>query len=399
MIRLIGSARFFYLFLPLFFGAVIWAASELSISSSEALLYFEGSGYLADISRLACTLFGQNDYALRAFPFLMFALSVLLFYKTSLLYLGKKEDARIATAIFCLIPASGISAILLIKSSTIIFVTLLYIYLSLSGRRFYSFALLLFAVFLDNAFAILFLSLIFYSIAKKDNALLILSLICFGTSMTLFGFDDGGKPKGYFLDTLGTYLLIFSPILFFYFLFSLVKVPPSSRGMGWYISFWALSFSLLLSFRQKILLYDFAPFVMLAIPFMVKVFLSSYRVRIAANRTVYGTSFGFVFISVLLFFIVLVFNKHLYPFLDKKERHFAHGYYWAKELASELKQSGIRECRCDDKGLALRLKFYGIDSGGEYILSKNDTNNSKKVSISYSDTEITTYYVTKVNTF
>jgi hypothetical protein len=47
--------------------------------------------------------------------------------------------------------------------------------------------------------------------------------------------------------------------------------------------------------------------------------------------------------------------------------------------------------------MALRLKFYGINHGNEYTLTKKPTPNGKKVSIVYSEVEVAVYYVTKVN--
>jgi hypothetical protein len=217
--------------------------------------------------------------------------------------------------------------------------------------------------------------------------------------MTIFGFDTGGKPQSFFLDTLGIYLLIFSPFLFFYFVFAIYKIKPEDRPIGWYISFWALVFSLILSFRQKIMLYDFAPFVVLAIPFMVRTFFASYRIRIGKNKRVYKIGFIVLVSSLFLSFLISFFNRPLYMLIDDKSKHFAYKYHVAKELALKLKSIGATECTVLDQEMALRLRFYGINRGSDYIVGQKPLKNSKKVSIVYSNSKVADFYVTKVNTF
>jgi len=371
----------------------------LSISYFEAIIFYQDNGYLGIISRFFCSIFGQNDFGLRIFFISIYFCSLGLFYRVSLEVVRLKSDARLATIIFCLLPASNLSALLIMKSVVVIFLTLSFIYLYRRGNIFLSAAVLIISSMLDGAFAILFLSLIFFAIHKKDNFLIVLNIILFGISMGVFGFDTGGLPKGYFLDTLGVYMLIFSPFIFLYFVFAIYKTDRVDRPIGWYISFWALLFSLLLSFRQKIMLYDFAPFVILAIPFMVKTFFASYRIRIGANKKVYEFGFAALFASLVVTFCLSFANHPLYSLLENKNRHFAYNYQVAKELADELKNIGATECLVQDREMALRLQFYGINEGSEYLVGQKPLKNSKKVSIVYSGVEVASYYVTKVNTF
>jgi hypothetical protein len=50
----------------------------------------------------------------------------------------------------------------------------------------------------------------------------------------MYSFDTGGKPKGYFLDALGVYAAIFSPLLFLYFIYSMYRIliKEEIRGKG-----------------------------------------------------------------------------------------------------------------------------------------------------------------------
>lgn len=397
MIKLLGSKLFFGVFLPLYAAILFLYPSYLSISHYEAVIFYEDGGYLGIITRFFCGVFGQNDFALRSFFIVLFLSSLPLFYLISKKVLRLDTDARVATVIFCLLPAAPLSALLVTKSAVIIFITLLFIYLYGIGRSLLSFAVLAMAAMLDGAFAILFLSLIFYAIRRKDNLLIAVSIALFGISMGLFGFDDGGRPRGYFLDTFGVYSLIFSPLLFLYFIFAIYKINPSERPIGWYISFWALLFSLLLSFRQKIMIYDFAPFVVVAIPFMLKTFFASYRIRIGKNKRLYESGFAITIVSLAAMSAISLFNYPIYGVLQNKTNHFAYNYQVAKELAASLKDMNIDRCAIDDREMALRLRFYGINYGSDYFISKKQMPNSKKVSIVYSNTEVAIYYVTKIN--
>lgn len=399
MIRLFGSKNFFLAFLFCYAILIAVYPNYLSISAFEAAIFYKDDGYLGHITRFFCSVFGQNDFALRAFFIIIYFISLPLFYSVSKRVLKQESDARISLIVFCLLPAASLSALLVMKSAVIIFATLVFIFLYGKGRTLFSFVALAFFATIDGAFAILFLSLIFYAIHKKDNSLIAVSIALFGVSMGMFGFNDGGRPRGYFLDTLGVYMLIFSPAVFFYFVFAIYKIKPDERPIGWYISFWALIFSLLLSFRQKIMLYDFAPFVVLAVPFMVKTFFASYRIRIGKNKRVYEAGFAVLVSSLVMVSALSFFNRPLYTFIENKKTHFAYNYQVAKELAKELKAIGATECLVLDADMAPRLKFYGINEGSDYVIGQKPLKNSKKVSIVYSGTQVASYYVTKVNTF
>ena len=397
MIKRLGSFYFLSAFVTTYVVLLLAYPSFLSISHFEADIFFNQNSYLSLITRFFCSIFGQDDFGLRIFFILLHFINVVLFYLLSKTILKKQEDINLSVIVFCLLPAANLSALLVGKSGIIIFGTILFVLLYKYKRRFAAFAFLGVLSFTDGAFAVLFLALIFYAISQKDNFLIALSVVLFGVSMGFFGFDDGGKPRGYLLDTVGVYALIFSPLLFFYFVFSLYKTPTNDRSIEWYISFWALIFSLILSLRQRIYLHDFAPFVVIAIPFMVRIFFSSYRVRIRKNKKLYDIGFWAVFLFLSLFFVASFANRPLYMFAKQPHKHFAYNYQIAKELADSLKSMGVTSCDTQDPEMALRLKFYGINHGIEYVLTKKPMPNCKKVSIIYSGAEVAVYYVTKIN--
>ncbi len=375
---------------------LVLETNSISISANEAQIFFNGSGITHYVSHFFIGLLGENDLALRL-PFIIFhILSLFLIYKIGKLLLKRKVDRIVSTAIFALLPGINSAALLVNSASLVIFLTLLFVYLYMYNYKMLSYILLILALFVDNSFSILYISLFFYAMSKKDNKLLIFSILLFGISMYMYGFDDGGKPKGYFVDTFGVYAAIFSPFLFLYYIYALYRILiKEEKNLLWYISFVAFVFSLLLSFRQRVQLEDFAPFATLATPLMVRVFFNSYRVRLPKFRKWHKSIAIFVvlFLAVNTFFTFV--NKPLYPLFKNPKRHFAYKYNIAKDLAYQLKEKNIYKINIPNQNLALRLKFYGIKAGGKKILVENDYNSKKEdvIKISYYGTIVAKFYI------
>jgi hypothetical protein len=79
--------------------------------------------------------------------------------------------------------------------------------------------------------------------------------------------------------------------------------------------------------------------------------------------------------------------------MNEPSKHFAINYDIAKELADALKAKGITKVMMKDDKMALRLKFYKIERGGNYKLSLQ-----KEIEEGYEQIDIT-YYGKVVKTF
>ncbi len=383
----------FLVLLVLDFFLLLFVADGFSISYKEALIYFNQTNILSFITYISTVIFGQNDMALRL-PFILFYISsIILLYALTKNYFKNSQDRLFSIIIFMLLPGVNSAALLLNEAIIVMFFTLLYLYLRQKNTK-EPYWLLFICLFIDNSFAIMYLALFFYSLRKKDNTLLIISLILFGASMQMYGFDSSGKPKGYFLDTFGMYASIFSPLVFFYFFYAMYRISiKENRDLYWYISFTALAFSLLFSLRQRIYIEDFAPFVVIAIPLMVKLFMHTYRVRLPQFRkqhNIIATLFLAVLIANSLVFFI---NKPLYLLLHKPKKHFAVDYHIAKELSEILKKKNLNYILFEDEKLQLRLKFYNIQAGQNYHLTSTYDESYDKISIKYYDKEIKLFYL------
>ena len=387
--------------LALHVAVLLFLVDSYSISFKEALIYFNNDvNTLSLLTNFFTTIFGQNDYALRV-PFILFyAGSAILLYLLTDDYFKCERDRLISIAIFMLLPGVNSAALLVNESIIVIFGTLLYLYLYKLREKEHYILLVLF-LFIDNSFAILFLALFFYSMRKKDEVLLFVSLILFGLSMTFYGFSVHGAPRGYFLDTFAIYATIFSPVLFIYFFYSLYRIGIKwEKDLYWYISMTALGLSLLFSLRQKIAIDDFAPFVVIAIPLMVRLFIHSLRVRLREFRNVHYIILRVSLGVLILSFLFLVGNKALYLYIEKPSSHIANEHYVAKELANYLKKRDIHNISITDYKMALRLKFYGIGYDKNILLSSKQLNdNDKIVNIMYKHKIIKTYHMLDLNTY
>jgi hypothetical protein len=381
---------FYYIFL------FIYGVTYLSIGDIEISL-LEGDSFISFITNILFDLFGKNDFTLRLPSFIFSIMTITLYFYVSNKVLKNRKDVYISIVLFTLLPGFIISTILVNKSIYLMFLTLYFVYLFLY-RRFLSYIILACFVFLDYSFIVLYFGLFFYAMYKKQNLLVIYSLILFMFNANYFNYSIGGVPKGEFLNLFVVYSSIFSPILFVYFIYSLYKyLVKNKKNILWFISFFAFVTSIILSFRQRIRIDDFAPFVILSSIFMVKTFFESYRVRLRIFRKPYKFIFSFILFSLLFFDFLLLNNKLLYIFYDNPKKHIMYTFHDTKEIKTILNNNQINNIYCENKLLCKQLYFYGINSGDEYYITEHNNNNAKKVSIFHTNKETKTIFVSKVH--
>jgi len=389
--------RYLFLLILIDLIAIVYGIKEVSISYYEAKIFYLDSGFLHFI----LNIIGNNELNLRTLFALFHIFSIILFYNISRELLKQRWDSLFATAIFTLLPGVYSSAVIINSGGLLMFLTLLfvYIYMKYSKKSYY---MLPFLALIDGSFNVLFLSLVFYSMSKKDNLLLAISLSLFTFSMYFYPIPEFMyMPSGKFIDYFALYFAIFSPLLFLYFFYSLyrIMIKQKQKHIIWYISFTTLAFTLLLSIRQNIPLDALSPFVVIAIVLMVQTFLHTYRVRLPIFRGTHKLLANIGLWILLINYIILVFNKSWFIFLENPKKHFAYDHYVAKELSNTLKFLGYDSIHTVDKKLALRLKFYGIDDSNDIILNTKRVDfKSKNITIVYFNNEIASFYVSKIYT-
>lgn len=364
---------------------LIYQTSEISISYRESLILYGDFSPLQAIVKISIFIFGQNDFALRLPMILTHILSVILFFNISKWYIEKDRDRLWLVLIFILLPGVVSSAIILDTAGLIIFGLLLFIWLYLNEYKKAYYLLLTLFAFIDNSYVYLFLALSIYSIYIKNRVFFIFNMIIFFISLFLFGIDAHGSPTGHFLDALGLYAAIFSPIIFLYIIFVIYrKYLTKELDIIWFISSIVLLISLILSFRQSIKIEHFAPYLIVALPIVASSFISSYRVRLKQFRKGYKTMFVISLVLLLINTVAVLFNKELYKIIEHPKKHFVYKFHVAKELANELKNRSIN-CVNADTQMQTRLYFYGVTKCDKYKLTKQhiNTKNKNNVTISY----------------
>jgi len=368
-------------------------ANTLSISFLESELFFHSNSPLAHIVRVATSLFGQNDIALRLPMIVFHLLSVYLLYEVSKPMLENPRERLYMVSVYSLLPGVISASLAVNMAGVVIFLTLFYLFVR-EKNEIYSYFVLAFVLFVDPAFAMLYLALFIYALYEKRSYFALSMFVLFILSMTLLGFETHGKPKTYFLDTFAVYSAIFSPLLFIYLFYTLYRMLiKEKKNLLFFIAITSLGFTLLLSFRQRVPIESFAPFLVISMPLVAQMFLRSYRVRLKEHRSSYRRFLSVTVGVLLLSSLSMIFNPLWYLFLKNPNKHFVRKNHIAKELSVELKKLGISSVSSNDKEMLQRLKYYGIDTKGSYILSNDELVNSKKITIVYMGVEVGEYYI------
>ncbi len=384
-----------YLIIVIDFIVLLIQIPSLSISFNEASLLYGEFSFLQLIVNISLFLFGNNDFALRFPMIFMHTLSLILLYKLSIEYLSSQRNRIWLVVIFALLPGSVSAGLLVNDAGVIIFGLFLFAYVYRKKFLFFSHTLLVLYLFVSPGFIYLYLGMIVFYIYTHQIRQALFNFALFLFSMYMYGFKTYGIPKGHFLDTLGVYAAIFTPIIFIFIVYALYRrYLIGKTDFIWYISSTTLIFSLLLSLRQKIQLEYFAPYLMIALPQVAQTFVHSYRIRLPQFRKRYKLMFGISLFLLSLNYIVVIFNKELYAYIENPKKHFAYKSHVAKELAQELHKKNIK-CVSTNTLMQLRLKFYGIEKCSKILLQENDF--KKDVTISYRGDALYQASVTKIN--
>lgn len=391
----------YVLFLILGIDAIIlfFQVSHISISYEEATLLYGQFSFLQFLINSSITIFGQNDIGLRFVMILFHLMSAVLIYLISQDYIKNYRDRLWLLLVFVLLPGVISSAVVVNSAGMIIFGLLLFIYLHDRVPQIISNILLLLFALVDIGFSYLFLALSIYYFKEKKSILTLYMLALYiGTSL-LYGFNIFGYPKGHFLDAIGVYSAVFTPIIFIYLFYTLYRrFLTSEVNMLWYIASTTLIISLLLSFRQRVAIEDFAPYLIVALPLAAQSFIRSYRVRLREFRRGYKFIFIVSFIFLISNTLIVFFNKEMYLLIDNPKHHFAYEMHVAKELTDELKHNNI-SCIDIEKKMQKRVYFYNIGYCKENRVRVIDLEESRagNVTVSYKGRNLYKVDVTNIN--
>ena len=386
-----------FLLIVLHTGLLIAQISGLSIGYNEASILYADTGFLHHYIQFFVENFPSSDLALRLPMIALHVISFFLLYGISRFYLTKETDRLWLMLIYVLLPGITSAALVVDPAGLKIALTFLFIYLFLRFGS-YSYALLPLYVWIDASFLPLFIAIIFYGIMLKKYPIALFAAALSIIASMRSGITIGGTPHGHFLDTLGIYAAVFSPIVFLYLFYVMYRrFITNERDLLWLIGTVSFGMSLLLSFRQRVEVQSFAPFLMLMLPLAAQTFFHTYRIRLKIFRKRYQYLFYTALVILVLNTLAVFFNQYFYYFLKDPTRHFSYPMHVIKELAAQLHEKDITCVDADDQKVQIRLRFYGIGECDRVKLSQSSMKQSDKVTISYN--KIPTYitYVTKVH--
>jgi hypothetical protein len=371
--------------------------SGLSIGYNEAIILYSDSSLLHYYIQFFVNYFPHSDFALRLPMIVLHVISFVLLYNISRFYLSKETDRLWLMLIYVLLPGITSAALVVDPAGLKILLTFLFAFLFLRFGT-YAYALLPLYVWIDPTFFPLFVAIMFYGIIIKKHTVTLFGLVLSIIAYSRTGLNVGGFPHGHFLDALGIYAAIFSPIVFLYLFYVIYRrFITNKRDLLWLIGTVAFVISLILSFRQRVEIQSFAPFLMLILPLAAQTFLHTYRIRLRMFRTRYQFLFYLALSILLLNTLVVFFNQHLYRFFKDPTHHFSYPMQVVKELAHELNRQKITCVHADDERMQLRLRFYDIHECRRITLGEHPKKNASKVTIRYNDIPIQTFYVTKIH--
>ena len=344
--------------------SLIYLISGASISYKEALLLEQNKSIIARLANLSIAHFGANDFALKIPNLLFHALNLALIYLISNRLLKYKSDSVLCVVIYAIIPGVIMQGSIVNESVLMLCLVLLICYIELIDKKI-AYPFLALAVFVDKSAFMLFLALFFYAlIAQKNIKVAVFATICFALNLYIYGIDISGSPQGRFLDIFAEFALLYSPLLFVYFIYTIYRNFAKYRAnLLLFVSGTSLLVSVILSIRQDVDKEIYMFMSLCGIPLMICQMLSDMRLRLPEFRLNYKRRFIIVIAVLVLEAGLLIFSKQIYIASNDSDM-FLSQFYLAKEIAFELKKRDISRVSVGGR-MQKRLEFYGIKDGGQ----------------------------------
>jgi len=341
--------------------ATLYVAATTPISPHEAYTF-----YYKDTLDSFLMHLGYQDAELfisfRTVFYIFGVVNIFLYYYLSQFYFKTLEDRYISTAIFMFLPGVIASMVLVNISVVVISLVLLFLVAYHKNWIIIEFFSMIVLLFVHDSAVIFFISIALYSYLSKEKERFFIALIFIIVSLYIGNFEIGGRPRGHFLEIFGIYAAIFSPFVFVYFCYSLYRLYyEKKQNITWYIATVGLLFSLILSIRQRVTVTEFAPYILIGVIFIFKVYSESLRIRLKIYQKRYRNIFIFSVMTLMLGSFTIIFHQSLFIFFEDKSKHFAYNIYEPYWLAQELKLHNIN---CYDTKIVKKkaqLKFYGFE--------------------------------------
>ena len=362
---ILRDERYTVLSIIFFYGIITtYLAYTTPLIPGEAKILYNASFTISHYTALVSHSIFGGVFGLRAGFVAVSLLDIYLFYLMIRSRFKKRNDILVTLLLFISLPGMIASSVLVSDSPFAILFTLLLIISVEREKPVLSTLSMIALMFTNTAAFSLYLALALYSSHNRKNRLFTISITLFVISIAIGQYPISGKPEGHFLELLGIYAAVFSPLLFIYYFYSLYRsLLESRRDILWYISFTAFSVSLLLSIRQKIHITDFSPYLLVGIPIAAEVYLRSLRVRMKRFQLKYRLAMYVVVSTLAVSSFVLILNRPIYYISKDNSSFFITPVYRVYEKAVSLVNSGSDCYNRKDFPYKYRdvIRFYGLE--------------------------------------
>jgi hypothetical protein len=349
----------FFIFFIIYLIIAGWLIYILPITAAEAnILYFKGFNLTSFLAKKLFNLFDCIIF-IRLIFFLISILSFMLLKNIIKDSFKNSEYLYLSLFIYLITPGIFVSIIVINYATIAIFLTLLFIYSYGNNIKVLQIIALVLLFFSHTASFVVYIATMLYAYNKKDYFLITISIILLFFYSLYANYPIDGIPKGHLLQLLGIYAVIFSPLLFFAFIYTLYRLAiDNKKTLLWYIATASFLISLLLSIRQKIKVTDFTPYVIIIVPIIVEVFKNSLLIRLKEFRKSYYLICQAVIIVLLLETSVTILEYPLYKYFNNDALLIEKSIYKVPKEIKKAKKEG-KECIKNYKKREENLyKFY-----------------------------------------
>ena len=350
------------IFLLFYVLTLLAVAATTPISPSEAYLFFqEGMTPTTFLMHLGDTLV-SGELGLRIFFLLLGCLNAYLFYALTAYTFDKKKDRYLALYFYLMLPGVIVSTVLANDAVIIAFLTLLFLYFHFRGYSALSLVPLLLLGFVHWSALYLYLTLILYGLFQKEKWVFLHAFMATAFYFLVGTEMSGGASGNHFFEALGIYATIFSPFLFIYLFYALYRtLLRGERSLWWYISFGALSISLVLSLQERIKVTDFSAYLMLGIVVAVDTYLGSLKVRLKRFQKSYRLFFWIITFSLIASSLMMLLHQPIYRFFGKKYYPVVASVYEPYDKAMKLKTTGKKCVKESKQKVLYQMRYYGLN--------------------------------------
>ena len=334
--------NFFKTFLIMYLVASLMLLIYTPFTQAEANVIFNNHHTITNT--LLDILYPIFDNNLIRLPFFLLSIvSLVLFNKLLKLYFKEDNYRYLSLFLYLLTPGVLLSFVIVNYATIPILLIIIFIYAYKKSNLLLQFISIVLLFFTNTAQFAFYLAIIIYSYNRKDWKLFVLSLIAFIFTAIESNYPIDGIPRGHLIELFGIYGAVFSPLFFIAVIYSVYRIGlKGKKDVIWHIVTIVFLISIILSIRQKIIVTDFTPYIVIASPIVVEAYRQSISIRLKKFKTFYYKICYTVIAVLLLESSLIVFHYPIYKILHKQVWLIDESIYKIEKSVKMLEKKEIK---------------------------------------------------------